>query len=122
MLTPAVPQPPRLLVLGGFGLEFDDEPLRVSAPAQRLLAYLGPAIGPCCYEVGSEVAAAWVEGAGVDAALALQPSGDRWRLDLRAANALLLGRAGLRREHLDASPVCTRCASENWPTSTSPGR
>jgi len=39
-MAPAVPQPPRLFVLGNFELQFDGEPLRVSAPAQRLLAYL----------------------------------------------------------------------------------
>jgi DNA-binding SARP family transcriptional activator len=39
-MAPAVPQPPRLLVLGTFELHFDGEPLRLSGPAQRLLAYL----------------------------------------------------------------------------------
>jgi DNA-binding SARP family transcriptional activator len=39
-MAPAVPQPPRLFVLGGFELQFDGEPLRLAAPAQRLLAYL----------------------------------------------------------------------------------
>jgi DNA-binding SARP family transcriptional activator len=39
-LAPFAPQPPRLFVLGNFELSFDGEPLRVSSPAQRLLAYL----------------------------------------------------------------------------------
>jgi DNA-binding SARP family transcriptional activator len=39
-MAPAVPQPPHLFVLGNFELQFDGEPLRLSAPAQRLLAYL----------------------------------------------------------------------------------
>jgi DNA-binding SARP family transcriptional activator len=39
-MAPAVPQSPHLLVLGSFELYFDGEPLRLSAPAQRLLAYL----------------------------------------------------------------------------------
>ena len=79
-----------------------------------LLAFLGPAIGPCCYEVGSEVAAAWVDRAGGDAGEALRPVGDRWALDLRAANAVLLRRAGLPAAHLESSSVCTRCAGEAW--------
>jgi DNA-binding SARP family transcriptional activator len=39
-LAPLAPQPPRLFLLGSFELFFDGEPLRVSSPAQRLLAYL----------------------------------------------------------------------------------
>ena len=84
------------------------------SPPERLLAYLGPAIGPCCYEVGAEVAAAWEERAGAETAVALAPAGPRWRLDLRAANAVLLERAGLRPERIERSAVCTRCASDGW--------
>jgi DNA-binding SARP family transcriptional activator len=39
-LAPSVPEPPKLFVLGNFEMRFDGEPLRLSAPAQRLLAYL----------------------------------------------------------------------------------
>jgi DNA-binding SARP family transcriptional activator len=39
-MAPAAPPPPRLFVLGSFELRFDGEPVRVAAPAQRLLAYL----------------------------------------------------------------------------------
>jgi DNA-binding SARP family transcriptional activator len=39
-MATSAPQPPQLLVLGNFELHFDGEPLRLSAPAQRLLAYL----------------------------------------------------------------------------------
>jgi DNA-binding SARP family transcriptional activator len=39
-LAPFAPPPPLLFLLGNFELSFDGEPLRVSLPAQRLLAYL----------------------------------------------------------------------------------
>lgn len=39
-MAPAVPEPPRLVLLGSFELHFDDALVRLSAPAQRLLAYL----------------------------------------------------------------------------------
>jgi YfiH family protein len=78
-----------------------------------LLAYIGPAIGPCCYEVGPEVAAAWSERAGADAALALNGSGAP-RLDLVAANRLLLARAGVSPTSVESSGICTRCHGEAW--------
>ena len=81
---------------------------------ERLLAYLGPAIGPCCYEVGPEVAAAWTERAGAEAGVALAPAGERWTLDLRAANRWLLVRAGMTEERVEAAPICTRCEADAW--------
>lgn len=80
-----------------------------------LLAYLGPAIGAACYEVGEDVATAWTSLAGPDAqAVALKPAADRWTFDLAAANAYLLRQAGLRADHIEASGICTRCGGEEW--------
>jgi len=60
------------------------------------------------------VATAWSALAKADDALALQPAGERWRFDLRRANAALLRRAGLRPERTERSAVCTRCAGDAW--------
>jgi copper oxidase (laccase) domain-containing protein len=75
---------------------------------------LGPAIGPCCYEVGPEVAAAWEATAGVDAAVALRIRDDSLYFSVRDANAYLLQRAGLLLSHLELSAVCTKCQGEQW--------
>jgi len=82
-----------------------------SQPAD-LLAFVAPAIGPCCYEVGSEVIAAWEGRAGNDASLALVS--DRSILNLPEANALLLRRAGIPDGHIEQSGVCTRCGGLEW--------
>ena len=76
--------------------------------------YLGPGIGSCCYDVGDEVVAAWRERAGADAGTAVHCSDGSFRFSLTAANALLLGRAGVAAAHVDASGVCTRCQGEHW--------
>ncbi len=75
---------------------------------------LGPAIGPCCYEVGEEVAQAWRDRAGDAAGAALRPSAERYMFSLRSANALLLNRAGIRAEQIETSTLCTRCEGRNW--------
>jgi len=75
--------------------------------ADGLLAAIGPAIGPCCYEVDESVAAHFRR-------LCL-PTIDRNpkpHLDLRAINCELLIRAGLRPQNIEVSGPCTRCRSD----------
>jgi polyphenol oxidase len=79
-----------------------------------LHVWLGPSIGGCCYEVGAEVVDAWRSIAGEDGAEALRDDGERTIFDLRAANRLLLMRAGVSAARIEISEVCTRCAPERW--------
>jgi hypothetical protein len=78
-----------------------------AAPA-ALAAWIGPSIGPCCYEVGGEVAAQFA-GDFVRA-----DCGGKFRLDLRAVNAAELMAAGLRRERIAVYPACTKCGGEKF--------
>jgi len=94
-------------VVGAMAAAFGSDP-------NRLLAFLGPAIGPCCYEVGDDVTSAWRDRAGSVAGPALRQAEDVTTFDLRTANEVLLMRAGLRHDHIETSPVCTRCAGEAW--------
>jgi YfiH family protein len=82
--------------------------------AEDLVVAIGPAIGPCCYAVGEEVQQAWRQRAGVDAEVALDHQVGQVSLSLREANALLLERAGVRRERIEMSTICTRCEGRNW--------
>jgi hypothetical protein len=74
-----------------------------------LLAGLGPCIGPCCYEVGDEVRAAF--GPLAEAVFRPGPAG-RSHLDLRLANELQLREAGLRPARVLAVDECTRCRAD----------
>jgi YfiH family protein len=87
-----------------------------SVPA-KLLAYLGPAIGGCCNEVGPEVTAMWratAAEAGIDPEPALTRPSEREHLNVSAANRLLLGAACLADDHIDVSDECTKCDPERW--------
>ena len=68
-------------------------------------AWIGPAIGPCCYEVGGEVAAQIVAASGPEVA-APGPSG-RPHLDLARAARIQLERPGVG--EIAAVAACTRC-------------
>jgi polyphenol oxidase len=65
-------------------------------------AAIGPGIGPCCYEVGTEVVAAFAPlGPGLT---------DGRMLDLPAVARRLLERAGVTR--IEDAGLCTRCNPE----------
>lgn len=73
-----------------------------------LVAAIAPSIGPCCYEVGDEVAAE-ARAALPEASRFLAHRNGRWRLDLWAANAAQLAEAGLAPSRIELPRLCTRC-------------
>lgn len=74
---------------------------------------LGPSIGPCCFEVGPEVVAEFREKLGELPGLVVKgPHKDH--VDLRVATRALLERAGVRPEHIDDRPPCTRCEGDRF--------
>jgi hypothetical protein len=82
---------------------------RLERPAPALAAWIGPAIGPCCYEVGWEVAEQ-VVAATTPAALRPSAAGGRPYLDLAAAVAAQLSAAGVA--IAGSVPRCTSCNPE----------
>jgi YfiH family protein len=80
-----------------------------AAPADLRVA-MGPSIGPCCFEVGDEVAAQF-DGAFVRAGASKR---GRPTVDLRAANRAALIASGVHADHIDAAPACTACDRERF--------
>lgn len=67
-------------------------------------AAIGPGIGPCCYEVGEEVLAAFAPlGAGI---------ADGRMLDLKEVARRLLGRAGIAA--VEDAGICTCCERDTF--------
>jgi YfiH family protein len=62
----------------------------------RTVAMVGPAVGPCCYEVGAEVSSLFDDDLTVDR-----------KLDLWSAAERALRAAGV--EHVERADLCTRC-------------
>ncbi len=78
----------------------------IGASPESLQAWLGPSIGPCCYEVGGEVAAQFAGD------FVREGCGGGFRLDLRGVNVAQLEAAGLPRSSISVHPACTRCGGE----------
>jgi YfiH family protein len=78
---------------------------RAGAARARLVAAVGPSIGPCCYQVSAELAGQFEAAFGPEVIRRGGPDGPR--LDLWAANARTLREAGVGEvERLDR---CTAC-------------
>lgn len=78
----------------------------LALPPRRLLAWLGPAIGPDAFEVGDEVRERLTVGLGDPAASAFRPSSrGRWLADLPRLARQRLAAAGV--EHVSGGTDCT---------------
>lgn len=99
--------------VGGIAANAVLEMQKHGCKAADILAAIGPCIGVCCYEVGTEVYDAFLQ---VDACFAscFVPHDDRYLLDLTRANTLFLTRAGVAEHHIDACGMCTRCDETEW--------
>ncbi|NLG84306.1 MAG: polyphenol oxidase family protein [Firmicutes bacterium] len=76
----------------------------------RVLAAIGPVIGPCCYRVGEEVAARVPPGAR-STALKKEETGG-FRLDLGALNRWWLTNAGVPEKNVFSAGECTACKTD----------
>ena len=83
--------------------------VKAGSDPRHLLAALGPAIGPCCYEVGDDVEEAF----GVSGSKFFVPGPTlRKHLDVVAANRAQLEEAGLVSANIDSLNLCTRCRED----------
>ncbi len=78
---------------------------REGADTSRLVAVIGPSIGPCCYEVSPDLGEDFRRRFGAEVVRAGAPP----RLDLWRANLLALEGAGVRPEHVEVLGRCTAC-------------
>ena len=75
-----------------------------------IMVGIGPSIGPCCFEVGQEVAA---QIPGADHTSSIGPNGrpyvDLWELNRQQCVA-----AGVPEDRVEVAGVCTRCHPETY--------
>lgn len=80
-----------------------------SEPA-NIRAAIGPNIGQCCFETDADVPQAMLEAFGREAQAYIRPVGDKYYVNLKELNALILRRAGV--EKIEISPLCTACRTD----------
>ena len=76
-----------------------------------ILAGIGPGIGPCCYEVGTEVVSLFQNSSDIPQDF-IQKREGRTYLDLSRAAQLELIQVGIAPENIEAIPLCTACRED----------
>ena len=82
---------------------------RYGTSPRDLWCALGPAIGPCCYEIGADVSDPLLRKWGDRAKVSLGERDGKTCLDLRRLNAALLAAAGVPEERIVSAGPCTAC-------------
>ena len=70
-------------------------------------AAIGPNIGQCHFETDADLPQAMIAAFGSEVEAYIRPSGEKYFLDLKAINALVLRRAGVQK--IEISEDCTMC-------------
>lgn len=83
------------------------------AQPETIRVALGPSIGPCCFEVGDEVVAQFRAAIGDVPGLVIDGA-TKPHVDLRIALRTILQRSGVRGEHIDSDPPCTKCNPDRF--------
>lgn len=92
----------------GVGRTAAETILALTGDPDSVRAWLGPAIGPCCYEVGAEVARRFAPE------LSRRGAGGKFHLDLPSAVRFQLESAGIRPESITQPIGCTMCGGEQF--------
>jgi len=79
---------------------------------EDIVVVFGPAIGPCCYEVGQEVVTTINEKFPSPRKYLLETEGENYRLDLFELNRFILKEAGVPDGNIFSSGLCTHCNPE----------
>lgn len=83
------------------------------SPTQLWVA-LGPSIGGCCYQVGSEIGESLSERWGDGQPTTWNRQGDKGYLDLRAINRIQLIQAGVPQTQIHYIGPCTFCHPDEF--------
>jgi len=82
---------------------------------QDIIVGIGPSIGPCCYEVGHEVAEQAKESfINTDKLLIQNPKYTKPVLNLWEANISALIEQGVKPENIEVAKVCTKCNNSEF--------
>ena len=99
--------------LAGIAAEAVERLAAEGSDRNSLAAAAGPGIGPCCFTVGEDVAELFLRKGGLEDAVKKDGTGT-FRIDLEAANLMILKAAGIREDRLGRGGFCTACRKDEF--------
>lgn len=99
--------------VGGITKNAIDIMEKQGAKRENILAAIGPCIGKCCYEVGSELFNEFTAVSPRYSAF-FDAAGDKYILDLNLANKFILQEAGIKEENISIADICTKCNGDKF--------
>ncbi len=99
--------------VAGVGREVVKGMVELGSDPANIRVALGPSIGPCCFEVGPEVVEQFVDALGRLPGLVVDGP-KKEHIDLRVAMRSILEAEGVRPEHIDTDPPCTKCHPDKY--------
>ena len=78
----------------------------------NICAAIGPNIGACCFETGAEVPQAMRQAFGEAVEKWIQPTGEKYYVNLKEINRYALARAGVKK--ISVSDSCTSCQNQRF--------
>lgn len=85
--------------------------MRLGHRASDIYAAIGPAIGPCCFEIGSDAASKLSALPGGEEAV-VRRDGKSWYADLTMLATAQLAATGVRSSHILTPGECTSCRAD----------
>lgn len=81
-------------------------------PLEDIEVGIGPSIGPCCFEVGKEVATIFIEQFGNTDFIMKHKEDEKYHINLWACNEKVLRDAGIKQVQIAKAEMCTCCQSD----------
>jgi YfiH family protein len=82
---------------------------KYSSKPEDIIVSIGPAIGPCCYEVKLDVVEKVQTNLNKDKEKIIITRNNKYYFDLCKANKLQLLSSGIPEENIEIAGVCTKC-------------
>lgn len=79
---------------------------------EDICAAIGPNIGPCCFETDEDVPQAMYDAFGTEVGNAIRQSGNKFYVNLKIINEIILRRAGVT--NIEVSAACTACENRRF--------
>ncbi|MDV3428947.1 MAG: peptidoglycan editing factor PgeF [Bacillota bacterium] len=94
------------------GRKMADKFIEYGSSKEDILVGIGPSIGPCCFQVGAEVAEEFKSLPFITDSFIKNDGRDKYKINLWEINKAILINSGINEKNITVTDVCTKCNSK----------